>query len=826
MERFPKSHRSARTHLHAIGILIALGMPGFASGQTPGGSGSAVDGAAAFGGRSIRQIQFVGLVRVEAPAVRLVLESRIGDSFDPRKVSEDVRAIYGMGFFRDVRVFVEPAGPVQLDLVFKVEEKPAIRAIEIQGNDKVSEDDIKEVLDIRPFTILNESRVNRNVRKIEELYNEKGYFLAEVDSAITDVDDNQVDVTFTVTESAKVQVRSIRFVGNRAFTDEELKKNIQTKEGGLLSFLNQSGTYRADAFEVDILRITARYYDVGHVNVRVEPPDIEISPDRKYIYITIRIEEGEQYSVGQLDFAGDLIESKDRLFKRLSLESGQIFSRSRLTNDLLAIKSRYEEDGYAYANVTPVTSLDPEKRLVNLVFDIDQGQLVYYERINVLGNTKTRDKVIRRELRIYEGELTNGRLRELSRARVTRLGFFETVEIRTRRGSTDQYQIVDVEVTEKATGTFQVGAGFSSLENFIFTAQIAQQNFLGRGQSLQLSASLSSVRQQFNLQFFEPYLFDTRWSLSLRAFNNDLQFNNFNRSARGGEVLVGHPIDFISENLTIQGGYGLEFVDNATLFGGRQPLFQPLINSGRVSKLRAILSYDNRDNRLFPRKGMFHTLSAEVSAPWLGSTANRSFQQYRLWTRFYYPIVWKFIGRLQLRVGWINPDSDREFAPSENFFLGGIQSIRGYRPFSIGPEREAIPNPSSNQDVDPFSGDFVFVEGGNKEFLANFEVEFPIVEAVGIRGVVFVDAGNTYGQDENFFYLDGKARGSAYGPESGLFFDYAEELPLGLFWSAGFGFRWFSPIGPLRFEWGFPLVRRPGVDDQSPLFEFSIGNSF
>jgi outer membrane protein insertion porin family len=774
-------------------------------------------------GQPISNFAFEGLVRVEAAAVELVLTSRKGEPFRSSAVAEDVRAIFGMGFFNDVRVYAR-ARDAGVEVVYRLEEKPAVRATRVEGNDKVGLDEIKDVIDIRPFTILNEVRVSRNVQKIQELYNEKGFFLAEVDSRLEPAGDGQVDVVFTVQESAKVQVRSIRFVGNRAFDDETLKSGIETREGDLLSFITQSGKYRQDAFQVDILRITSRYFDDGYVNVRVEQPDIEISPDRRFIYITIRITEGLQYSVGSLGFSGDLIVSEKELFDRLSLEEDEIFSRTKLSQDLLRLKTRYEDEGYAYANITPLTRINPEQRTVDLTFDIEKGDLVYYERINVIGNTKTRDKVVRRELRIYEGELTNASKRELSRRRVQALGFFETVEMRTRRGSTDRYQVVDIEVKERATGTFQVGAGFSSVENFIFTAQIAQENFLGRGQSFQLSASLSQVRQLFNLRFIEPYFLDTMWSVSLNAFNTDLQFNNFNREARGGEVLFGYPLEFLDENLRVSAGYRLEFVDSSDAFGPGIPLFQPLNNSGRISLVRALLSYDIRDNRLFPTRGMFHSMSVDVSSTALGATDNRSFQRLRLFARFYYPLLWKIIGRLQLRMGWLNPDSDRQFAPSENFILGGIQSIRGYRPLSIGPERQAFRNPSGTGDVDPTSRDFVFIEGGNKEFLANLELEFPIVEAVNIRGVVFVDAGNVFGQDENFFYANGRVRGSGHGPDDPQFFDYSS-LPLGLFWSAGFGFRWFSPIGPLRFEWGFPLTRRP-IDTQSPLFEFSIGNSF
>ncbi|MGF1511944.1 MAG: outer membrane protein assembly factor BamA [Myxococcota bacterium] len=775
-------------------------------------------------GRPVERLAFEGLLRVEPAAVELVLTTRVGEAFRVEAVAEDVRAIYGMGFFEDVQVFARPTSGQGVLLSYVVEEKPAIRNTRIVGNSRVSTEDIKEVIDIRPFTILNQTRVQRNVQKVRDLYNEKGFFLAEVDSRIESVSGGQVDVVIEVREAAKVQVRSIKFVGNRAFDDETLKGGIETREGDLLSFLTEAGKYRQDAFQIDILRITSRYFDDGYVNVRVDPPDIEISPDRRFIYITIRIEEGEQYTVGDVGFTGDLVEPPEVLERLLATQEGQIFSRSRLSDDLLGLKTRYENYGYAYANITPQTAVNPKDRTISLTFDIDRGQRVYYERINILGNTKTRDKVIRRELRIFEGELTSATRRELSKRRVEALGYFETVELRTRRGSTDGYQVVDVEVKERATGTFQVGAGFSSIENFIFTAQIAQQNFLGNGQSFQLSASLSSVRQLFNLRFVEPYFLDTEWSLSLNAFNTDLQFSNFNREARGGEILFGHPINFISEFLRFSAGYRIEFVDSSDAFGTSIPLFAPLNNSGRISLIRTILSYDIRDNRLFPTRGMFHTLSFDVSSTALGATSNRSFQRLRLFARFYHPIVWKFIGRLQVRVGWLNPDSETQFAPSENFILGGIQSIRGYSPLSIGPERQAFPNNSGTGDVDPTARDFVFIEGGNKEFLANFEIEFPIVESVNIRGVFFVDAGNVFGTDENFFYINDRIRGSARGPDDPLFFDFGS-LPLGLFWSAGFGARWFSPIGPLRFEWGFPLTPRP-IDTQSPLFEFSIGNSF
>ncbi len=769
---------------------------------------------------TIEAIRLVGLRRVEGAAVRAVMSSREGEAYDKEKVGEDIRAIYAMGYFNDIAVYREQSPQKAVILTVELQEKPAVRRVDIRGNDDISTSDIQDVVDIRPFTILSEAKVKKNVQKIQDLYDEKGFFLAEVHSSIETSGENEVIVVFTIVENAKVEVRAIRFVGNRNLDSELLKSGLQTQEGSLLSFLSGAGTYRKDAFQFDILRISSHYYDHGYIHVKIDTPDIEISADLKYIYITIRIEEGEQYSVGKVGFSGDLVDSEERLRELTKLEEGEVFNRSTLTQDLLTLKTRYEDDGYAYANITPVHSIDQKTRLVDMTFDVQKGQKVYYERINIVGNTKTRDKVIRRELRVYEGELTSASLRELSRRRVTALGYFESVDIKTRRGANDSLQILEVEVKERATGTFQIGAGFSSAENFIATAQISQENFLGRGQSVALSAQISSLRQLFQLRFTEPYFLDTRWSLTLNAFNTETQLRDFLRTAFGGELTLGHPItDEIRVFLT----YTLEFVKSQGSDGvsARSPAFAALNNTGRISSLRGTVTYDTRDNRLFPTKGMFHSASAELSANLFGASDSRTFQRYRVFSRYYHPLFWGFVGKVSLRGGFLKSNADLGLSPSEKFIMGGINTIRGYLPFTIGPERRATRNDRGTDLYDPGSDTFVFVEGGNKEFLANVEVEFPIFEAVGIKGVLFLDAGNVFGEEENYFYIGDKVREPQIdNPE----FDYLD-LPLGLFWSVGFGFRWFSPIGPLRFEWGIPLTRRPS-DPTGPLFEFSIGNSF
>ncbi len=587
-------------------------------------------------GPIVESIEFEGLGRVEPPAVKLVLSSKQGKPYAAKNVSEDIRAIYAMGYFEDVKAYKEDTPTGGVKLIFVVTEKPAVRAVEIRGNDEISDDDVKEVVDIRPFTILNDAKIKKNLEKIKDLYNEKGFYLAEVESKVEPSGNNQVTVVFEIVENAKVEVRRIRFVGNRHIESDYLKSGLQTQEGNLISFLTGAGTYRKDAFQVDLLRLSSAYFDQGYINVKIDTPDIEISPDRKYIYITIRIEEGDQFSVGQVDFSGDLIDDKAKLEDLTHLETGEVFNRSTLGQDLLGLKTRYEDEGYAYANITPVTSVHADQKLIDITFDVQKGQKVFYERINIVGNTKTRDKVIRRELRIYEGELTSASKREISRRRVLALGYFEKVDVKTRRGTNDNQQIVDIEIREKATGTFQIGAGFSSAESFIATAQIQQDNFLGRGQSVAISAQISRLRQLFQLSFSEPYFFDTDWRFSFNAFNTETQFRSFIRSSSGGSLTFGHPItDSIDVFLT----YNLEFVRSGTDEGASgQPAFQPLNNSGRISSLRGTFSYDTRDNRLFPSKGMFHTLSAEFSTSWLGASDTRTFQRYRAVTRFYYPI--------------------------------------------------------------------------------------------------------------------------------------------------------------------------------------------
>lgn len=764
----------------------------------------------------VAAVRIEGNRRVEVDAIRAAISQKKDEPLDPKKVEADVRAIMKLGLFSDV--VVEQEGPAAAPVVvFRVTERPTVHEAKIVGNEELSKDDLKDTIELKAFSVLDLSAVQKDVKKIQEKYVEKGYYLAEVTSRIEDLPDNQVDVAYVVSEKAKVQVKEIRFLGNANVPKEDLTPYMQTQEGGLLSFLNSSGTYKEDTFQHDLQGIQAVYLDKGYVNVKVGKPSVALSPDKRQLFITIPVEEGEQYSIGKISFSGQLLDREPALRRLLKTEPGDQFMRSKLMADLFAIGDVYKDLGHAYANVNPLTATDPKKRIVDITFDVQPGPKVRFERIEIVGNEKTREKVIRRELRIYEGELYSGTGLKASKQRVTALGFFETVEVTTKKGSSEDTIVAVVEVKERATGTFQVGAGFSSYENFILTGQISQNNFFGWGQTLSLQVQWSSIRQLGQLQFVEPYFLDTSWTFAFDLYATEGFYQTFTRQALGGSMTWGYELTGLSrwwsfaknlEDMRLFATYTNERV-NVTSANSSIRLANQF-KSGSTSSARLSLQWDRRDNRLFPTNGFYLSTSAEAAPPLLAPNAIfgdavNLFTRYAVDVRAYKPLFWGLVARGKLTLGWIrNWDASHQVPISELFYVGGINSVRGYRFLSIAPSRRVGCSGS-----DPSSPLCELATGGDKQAILNLELEFPLLDKVGIRAVVFSDLGN------------------AFAP--GAFSDKA--VPYSLYKSVGFGLRWFSPIGPLRFEWGIPLNRRKNEStgayiDQPVDFQFTIGNFF
>ncbi len=752
----------------------------------------------------IKEIRVEGSRRVEPAAIARTLRQKVGQPFDPDRTSDDLRALWALKYFEDIQLLVQRS-PDGIAYVVRVSEKPAIRAVTTTGNDELSKDDFKDVIDLKPFSILDVAAVKRNVKKIADKYVEKGFFLADVTYRLEPVSEgHEVDVVFVINERAKVMVKEISFLGNSKVSSEDLKAVMATREGGWLSFLTSEGTFREEHFQRDLQVIQAAYYDRGFISVRVDKPTVSLSPDKRFIYVSLRIEEGEQYSIGKLDFSGDLIVGKDELGKVMTSKEKEIFNRSLLAKDIQGITDIYYDQGYAYANINPVTAVNAEARTIDLTFDVQKGQQVTVERIEIVGNTKTRDRVIRRQLRVFEGDLFNGTGMKRSKEKVTALGFFETVEVTHKPGKDDRHVTVQVEVKEKSTGTFQVGMGFSNVESFIFTAQVQQQNFLGWGVSVSASAQISGLRQFFQLSYFDPYFLDKDLIFSVDAYRTQLDYFGFIRDAFGGTASLGFYIPSLRDEMSLSVGYTREFVrvDPGRDFTTQIPLAGQF-RSGNTSSLKATWQWDRRNNRLFPTAGFLSFFSAETAPEFLGGTYN--FDRLTGYQRFYVPLPFGAVFKTNLQAGWIREhfggNVDRQLPISELFFLGGINTIRGYPLRTVAPT-EVVPNANR---PDAVTRDFSV--GGDKQLTLNVELEFPVVEKVGIRGVLFYDAGNVFARGASLF----EHRGS-------------NKLFLGLYHSVGFGVRWFSPIGPLRFEWGIPLNRRP--TDQPIQFEFTIGNSF
>lgn len=801
-------------------------------------------------GQPIVEIRFEGNRRVESEAMLLELDSSVGELVTVRKLASDLRRLWGLGYFEDVKVEADLSSRGVV-LTYVVAERPTIRKIIVEGNDKIKLDDINEVLDLEKNEVLDLGKVNDNVEKVQTLYTESGLFLADVAYELRKVDNEpgKVDLVIVVTESEEVIVRGIEFVGNTAFTDKELRKAISTRVGGYLSIAfpkRAGGVFNREAFTQDYAFLRSWYGDHGYLDMSPKDPELALSGDRRFVYLTIPVDEGPQYNVGSIGAKEILATGEEELFSEdvlaesiePVLKVGDVASLGTIQKIREDIERRYKDNGYAYVNVIPDTRPDKEKLLLHVNLTVEKGPLVYIEKIQISGNEKTSDKVIRREMLLSEGDLYSETAKETSQFRVLRLGYFSNVDVSTSRGSAENKIIVNVEVTEQLTGTFQVGAGFSTIENFVLQGQVSYDNFLGRGGQVQIVAQVSSLRRLFNFSYFTRYFLDSKWNFVFNVFNSQNIFPSFSRNSTGFRVSWGYPIirdltlflGYSLENVTVGfgtfGSVGGVFSPGSLVTVPQQALITNLFADGITSSITSRLAYDTRDNFLFPTSGMYHQLSGEFASRYTGSQ-NR-FNRYTFDSRFYFPVIkseqafraW-LVFKTRLQIGYVQSFTDSGVPIFERYFPGGIfgaGGIRGYRLRSLGPKIKVASSP------DPTAELFPYEIGGNLLTSLNAELEFMIIPPANIKGVLFYDMGNAF-NTESQYCAD---LNPSLLPKS----DPCAVWNLrDLRYSVGFGFRWQSPIGPLRFEWGFPLDRQRPTDflrrgDDPVVFEFSIGNSF
>lgn len=753
----------------------------------------------AFAQEVIRTIEILGQKKIEESAIRIKIQSKVGDKIDRQRIREDIKSLFDTGFFYNV-VVNKKISQGQATLTFTVFEKPTISEIKFEGNSEIEEDELKEAIGLKPYEILDMAKVNAAVVKIEKLYIEKGYFLARIKPQVS-VGENKLNdksntasLKFYVTENEKVKVAKIRFLGNRQMPSNKLKSVMQTQEGGFFSFMSGSGSYKQDVFDRDIqLLYYLVYYNEGFIQAKIERPQVYVTPDKRSIYITIRVDEGEKFNVGEVTFTGDILFAEAELYDEVKTKPNSLFVYSLLQSDLSTLQAKYGDLGYAYANIIPRTRAREKDKLVDITFEIDKGNKVYLGRFNVVGNTKTRDKVVRREMEIHEGELYNETRRRESLNNIKRLGFFEDVTFNTKTpaGRPDIMDI-DVVVKERNTGTIQLGAGYSNFGGFLLNGQVNQINLFGRGQKLGLSIDYSSKQQVFDLNFTEPYFMDTEWLVGGNLYVTRRERIDYDEDKQGIGVNIGHPLaPYLNGSL----GYKIDKTMLDLSADADEQLYPVETANGITSAITASLSYDKRDDRFAPTDGMYDSISLEYA----GVGGDLEYTKGLASARYYKKVFWDVVWRNNLNYGFITAGPSNKDVPfNQLFLLGGANSLRGFDWYSIGKRKESnllasqlIGNPNANELARrPF--------GGTQQLYYNLEFQFPLIAEAKVMGVVFYDIG--YADDG--FSLD----------------EFRSN------W--GFGFRWYSPIGPLRFEFGLPFDRQAIYGERAVNFQFAIGSPF
>lgn len=733
----------------------------------------------------VDSIEFQGNRKVESEAILEKIGTRPDMMLDNYLLRKDLSRIYEMKYFEEVEAWHKVSGDKNI-LLFKLVEKPIISKISFSGNDEINDDDLKEQIKTKEFNILDISTLKNDVLLIEKHYEEKGYFLAQASYSVSDNKNGSVDVTFKIKEWDKVRVKKITFLGNKNLPDEELKNFMQTREESYFSFLSGSGNFKEINFQTDVERLKYYYKTRGYLQINIQNPEVTASEDKKWIFITVRLQEGPQFSVNNISFNGELLFTESEMMEKLKLKSGDIYNEENLRLDIQTLTEMYQDKGYAFANVLRTLEVVPGENKVDVIFSFEKGVIAYFGKIIVKGNTKTRDKVIRRELRIHEGEMYSGSKLRLSKDNVNRLGFFQPESVVfntiTRKG-TDNILDVEVSIKERPTGQISLGAGYSTATKGFVQASVAQNNFRGLGQNINLNLSYSDRQQIYNVGFTEPYLFDTKWTAGADYYQTQSNFiRSFSYKKHGGDVRVGHPI-FEYTRLFLTYRYEDNEVSDVINQG-----IDPKVENGSASSLQASVIRDKRNNIFEPTDGYYTSGSLEYTG--LGGTMR--WMKAEVEGRYYRPVWGDLILRTRVNAAQLFKTTAREIPRVEKFSMGGARNMRGFGLEDIGPIRPAL-----NTETDRLE-DFNF--GGLFSLLGTLEFEHPLIKEAGLKWVVFYDAGNVY---ENRIGEDG---------------NYA------LRHNYGFGFRWFSPIGVLRFEFGFPINPKEG--EASNQFNFDIGQLF
>ncbi len=720
----------------------------------------------------VSDIQIQGNQRIETASILAAISIQPGDLVTLADIDRAMQKIFALGRFTDVTTEVTDIQGAKI-ITFVVQELPLVRTIEFVGNDELKREKLRPLVVLRIPSLYQRAKVEESVAAIKQAYIEDGYHAAKIEPRLETNADNEATLVFAIDEGKKVLIRDINFVGNSVLDKGDLLDYMETRERWFLSWLTGRGAYLEETMSLDIERIKAAYHDLGYQDVKVKPAQVTLVED-KHLDILIEIEEGEQYRVGNLSVSGDLLQPEEKLIPGLPLQEGDVFSRTQLRESILALTDLYADRGYAYANVVPLTQKHEKTLTIDLNLEVEQGVQVHVERIKIHGNTKTRDKVIRRQIPQVEGSLYSARKIKETNRRIRNLGFFEEVNITTKPGSAEDQTVLDVEVTEKPTGTFSVGAGYSSVDKLIAQGSVTQDNFLGYGIKLSLSGSFGSTSTTYSLGVTDPYFLDSKWTLGGQVYKSEREYDDYDDFRTGGSIKAGHPVTRNSK-VFLTYRYEQKEILNIDDFV-TSPIILDAEGESTLSSITAEWVRNSTDYFQDPSRGGITKLSLEYAG--LGGTDHflKSIAEHR----HFFPLFWDTVFSIHGELGYVVETADDSVPLGEKFYLGGIRTLRGFERREVGP-----------RDGDDFIG-------GEKMAYFNFEYLFPLAKDLGLKGVLFYDTGNAWREEDDYF--------------------------TDMRHSVGAGIRWLSPMGPLRFEWGYNLD--PRDDEDQSVFEFTIGRAF
>ena len=769
--------------LFLIISLLVIVRPAFAAGESDKAKTSRV---LTTDTRLVSRVEVTGNRIIDEAAIKLKLSSLPGEPFDAAKVDKDIKELYKTGYFEEVEAREYVAGGGGVVLIFVVRERPVIRNVYLEGNKAVNDDTFKEKMGVNIRKFFDEKKIKKGIEDVLKAYQEKGYKEAKVDYSVKPVegtDNPQVDITFDFDEGAETLIREVVFEGNHSISASELKGQIETtRYKWWSSWVFGTGVVQKDLLEKDVGALSEYYMTKGHINVRVTEPEIQEIPDG--LRVVFKIEEGPVFKVSSVAAKGTLLDgSEEKTLDGIELKPGDIFDVSLMRKDVFKVHEKFADIGYAFANVLPEPDVNQETETIDLTYMIDKGRENYINRINISGNKKTRDNVIRREFKIHESDTYSGTKLERSRTLIERTGYFDEVILSTEPSEYEDAVDVNIDVKEGHTGSFNVGAGVSTLDGLILMTRLSENNVLGTGNNLDLSVDTGNWMKTYSAAFSNPRINDSRWSGGINMFITDRKYDDFDVDRRGGILSFGYPLWFLgdkhADDVRFNIDYELSQVNIYNVHSRAAALVYDQRGKSVSSSITPSIIRSTINNPLDPTSGSRQVLSFETA----GLGGDQKFWLFGVSNTLYYPLVDSrklvFSHRIRFDYGETYAGNEK-FPLFRRFFPGGINTVRGYRARKLGP-RDA-----NDREY-----------GGDKQFITNFELIFPIYSDVGLKGVVFYDAGQAFDDGQNI-----------------------ELNKLKLAW--GFGIRWRTPMAPIRLEFGFPI--NPGdYGNGNMVVNFSFG---